>query len=84
MKKNSTRPLMRGDRWTPAPPARYEKGDFLLVDDAARTVLAVSGNSDFWDVPEAAPQVRGRTCFIAKLVKPTTQECLVLETGVSS
>ena len=34
----------------------YDPGDFLLIDKDGQ-IVAVSGNSDFWDMEEALPPV---------------------------
>ena len=34
----------------------YDPGDYLLINKHGQ-IVAVSGNSDFWDMPEALPPV---------------------------
>ena len=47
----------------------YEIGDFLLMNEKME-IVAVSGNEDFWDSPEAQPSVAETDAYM--IVKVTT------------
>jgi hypothetical protein len=47
----------------------YEIGDFLLMNERME-IVAVSGNEDFWDSPEAQPSVAETDAYM--IVEVTT------------
>jgi len=47
----------------------YEPGDFLLLNEKME-IVAVSGNEDFWDSPEAQPSIAETDAHM--IVKVTT------------
>jgi len=50
-------------------PNLFEFDDYLLLDEHSR-VVAVSGNSDFWDMPEVMPEIPvDGTYMIVKVIE---------------